>query len=292
MATLKAVEFFSGIGAFSYGARHRKIEVVKAFDQYEAANDTFEFNFGLRPTSQNLDSVTASDIPQAEIWWMSPPCTPYSVRGNQLDVEDARAKSFLNLINFIPKLLPEVILIENVTAFAQSQAYQQFLSISQDCGYQTITLAQFCPTMAGIPMRRPRCFVISRREKKIQLAPPPHGRPQRIREFLQEPHPELFLDRETVTKYGAGFDIVDADGSDILICFTKGYARCMKASGSILRSADGQLRRFSPSEILHLLGFGDDFRFPPHLGLDTQWRLVGNSVDVRAIEYFLYYATR
>jgi hypothetical protein len=98
----------------------------------------------------------------------------------------------------------------------------------------------------------------------------------------------LLVPEDVVARYGQSYDIVDPAAPDAeAICFTSGYYRCQKASGSFICLADGRLRRFSPREILNLLGFGYTFNFPGHIPLPAQWRLAGNSVDVRAIRYLL-----
>ena len=37
----------------------------------------------------------------AELWMLAPPCQPYTRRGLQHDINDARARSFLKLIDWI-----------------------------------------------------------------------------------------------------------------------------------------------------------------------------------------------
>lgn len=288
MARLTAVEFFSGIGAFSYAAKSHNIDVIAAFDQYALANDTFEHNFALRPNAKNLESINIDQIPPADIWWLSPPCTPFSVRGKQKGLRDPRSRSFLNLIEYLPTLHPQFVMVENVAAFAESDAFEKLLSIVRECGYSTAAV-QLCSTQFGVPMRRPRHFFVAARQGSNDWSIPLPATSTKLplTDFLLKGGDELLLKADVVTKYGDGFDIVTLSGEDDLICFTKNYARCMKASGSLLRLHDGRLRRFSPEEILQLMGFGIDFAFPEHIQLETRWRLVGNSVDVRAIDHLL-----
>ncbi|MCA9818662.1 MAG: DNA cytosine methyltransferase, partial [Cyanobacteria bacterium HKST-UBA01] len=47
------------------------------------------------------------------------------------------------------------------------------------------------------------------------------------------------------------------------------------------------VRYISPVDIARLLGFSDQFAFPEDMTDQTRWRLIGNSVDVRAIRYLL-----
>lgn len=276
---------FSGIGAFAEAARSYDIQIQAAFDQNERANAAYAYNFESPVRSTNLDSIKIEQIPNVDLWWMSPPCTPYSVRGKQQDLSDKRAASFKNLIAIAKIKKPQLIMIENVNGFAQSQAKQWAVQTLSESGFANISI-DLCPSMFGIPMRRPRHFVVFGKNIK-ELRPPTANTVSPLSSFLEDPDEELFLSTATVQRYGEGFDIVDT--SDVharAICFTKNYARCMNASGSVIKH-DQRLRRFSPREILRLLGFNDTYAFPDSLSLDAQWKLVGNSVDVRAIRFLL-----
>ena len=65
------------------------------------------------------------------------------------------------------------------------------------------------------------------------------------------------------------------DPAAITSCFTSAYGKSPVRSGSYLITSDG-LRRFSPEEILRLLGFPRWFSLPPELRPRTAWKLVGN----------------
>lgn len=284
---LLAIEFFSGIGAFAQAVDKISISIIAAFDQNEAANSVYEYNFGLKPVNRNLDTITVDEIPQADLWWMSPPCTPYSVRGNRKDINDPRAKSLLNLISILPMRQPNLVLLENVQGFVNSQVHQLLMSALRSCAYH-IQEYQFCPTQFGIPMRRPRHYIVANKNVTVRSIIP-HMVHQPIAEFLD---PESSIDLAVVNRemqrYGNGLDIIDPTNStSIAICFTRGYWKCLKASGSFLALPDGSIRRFAPREILRLLGFSSRFNFPANIDTKVQLRLLGNSVDVRAIELLL-----
>ncbi len=266
------------------------MRVVAAFDQSQAANAVYEHNWGLKPRSRNLDNIDPGEIPPADIWWLSPPCKPFTVRGNRKDSKDRRATSFLHLISLVPSCTPDYIFVENVLGFQGSGVHYCLTQTLLRTGYYVGELV-LCPTAFGIPMRRPRCFIAAGRRPFDRQAPdPPAGPARSLREFLDETgYPaELVLPPETLTRYGAGFHILDPKAADArAICFTSGYWRCHRASGSLLALTDGSVRRFSPEEIVRLLGFSDGFSFPAELDLATRLRLAGNSVDVRSIGHLL-----
>jgi site-specific DNA-cytosine methylase len=287
--SLKAVEFFSGIGAFAEACRDSPINVIAAFDQNEHANKVYESNFQLSPAHKNLESINPDDIPDASIWWMSPPCTPFSRRGKQKDDEDPRARAFLNLIAALPSCKPEYFFMENVEGFAASKVNERLQKTLIDLGYKHISF-NLCSSMFGVPMRRPRHFIAASRTTQPKTPEiEAFADPRTLRQFLIEnDEPDLILSESELEKYRPVLNIVDAgDPEAYLICFTRGYYKCRKASGSLVRTANDGARFVSPSEILDLFGFSPKFKFPTSLSMSLRWRLIGNSVDVRAVKAVL-----
>lgn len=289
---MKAIEFFSGIGGFHQVVSAHGIEVVGAFDQDKAANEVYELNYGLKPNARNLDSIKATDIPYADLWWMSPPCAPYTVRGIRRDDEDRRAKSLLNLIELAACLEPKVLIVENVLGFAESTMLKRLKDGLRR--YEKFELI-LCPTQFGIPMRRPRIFVCAirsgagatlssaksgQRSDDVQMQP--------ISDFLFDSGDQFVISDEDWRRHKQVINLVDPSApNEQAICFTSGYGKCWKASGSMIRMKDGRIRRFSPYEILKLLGFKDGFQLSEDIRLTKQWRLVGNTVEVRCVNHVL-----
>jgi DNA (cytosine-5)-methyltransferase 1 len=291
MSALTAVEFFSGIGAFGQSAKRHGVDVIAAFDQSQVANYVYEVNHGLAPQARNLDTLKAGDLPPSDIWWLSPPCQPYTVRGKRLDDQDTRARSLNNLIEILPANRPQIIMVENVISFGGSRMHARLHNQLEANDFDLQEL-ELCPTMFGIPMRRQRKFLIGvHRYSRFayQRNSIPETSHSTIVSYLDKSHaPVLEIPVKTLEKYNQGLNIIDAsDPQSTAICFTSGYGRCMRVSGSLLRMNDGTVRRFSPVEMLRLFGFSDSFIIPADISIDAAWKLVGNSVDVRAIDYLL-----
>jgi site-specific DNA-cytosine methylase len=88
-------------------------------------------------------------------------------------------------------------------------------------------------------------------------------------------------------QYAGAIDVIDAaDPHARCACFTAAYGRSPVRSGSYLATSGG-LRRFSPQEILRLLGFPASFRLDLRLTREQAWRLVGNSLSVMAVTHVL-----
>lgn len=287
---MRAVEFFSGIGAFRYAAGEFGIEVIEALDQGEDANRVYEFNFGHRVNSRNLDSIKANEIPPADLWWLSPPCTPYTRRGKMLDEMDSRSASLRNLIAMVAEHRPRFVLLENVAAFADSAMFAKLVRELEENGYTVQTL-ELCPTMFGVPMKRPRFFVVAHKGVAVQR---PYVGNDEIAFGLADvidgdadTDVGLRVEPGIVDRFESSLEILDPATAEYAICFTSGYGTSLRASGSYLRTAHGGVRRFSPEEILRLFGFGSDFSFPADMPLQARWRLIGNSVEQRCIRHLL-----
>ncbi|HEY9759243.1 MAG TPA: DNA cytosine methyltransferase [Oculatellaceae cyanobacterium] len=304
-----ALEFFSGIGSFAETSDSLRfsedseplthaphIEILAAYDQNAHANAVYALNFGLVPTTANLDSITLSQIPDADIWWMSPPCTPYSVRGKRADIADPRAKSFLQLLRHMEIRRPRIVFLENVRGFQNSQGHQILLETLTKSGYSYAEV-QLCATDFGTPMRRPRYFVVATLNNEFvgmtsELNGPSDSRVTRpLKDFLDSNYPSsLILPQEQFEKYQDCTNVVDpfdVDTNAVCICFTKGYYRCRLASGSMIRLNDGRVRRFSSREMLRLFGFSDRYRFPDDMSEERAAGLLGNAVDVRTVRHIL-----
>ncbi|XP_065522570.1 tRNA (cytosine(38)-C(5))-methyltransferase isoform X2 [Lathamus discolor] len=83
--------------------------------------------------------------------------------GLQGDTSDPRTKSFLYILDILPRLqkLPKYILLENVKGFESSSARNELLRTLSACGftYQEFLLS---PTCLGIPNSRLRYFLIAK----------------------------------------------------------------------------------------------------------------------------------
>jgi site-specific DNA-cytosine methylase len=58
----------------------------------------------------------------------------------------------------------------------------------------------------------------------------------------------------------------------------------LSAASSRLTAVLGQVRLFTPEEMLALSGFPHDFAFPPDMPLRHRFQCIGNSVNVRVVQ--------
>lgn len=141
-------------------------EVIEAFDINDAANDVYELNFGHRPFQGNIQTLTAIKLDKykADAWLLSPPCQPYTRQGLQKHSADARAFSFIKIIELIQNMLqpPKMLFVENVVGFETSDTHDQMLEIFGKLGFVTQEFI-LSPLQFGIPYSRPRYFCLAKR---------------------------------------------------------------------------------------------------------------------------------
>ena len=295
--TLTALELFCGIGGFASAVAGSNVRVVAALDQSRVALDVYRLNFPGHAARQiDLERVRVEELTafDADLWWLSPPCQPYSVRGCQRDLEDPRARSLLNLLTVFPEipfaLLPGYLVVENVTGFARSAACGRLKHVLASRGYQ-LRERLLCPAELGVPSRRPRYYLVASR-RELASPRPVAGRSRALSSFLAPvsgdiPPTDLLLSPEVVGRFGPGLRILDpANPAAYTTCFTAGYGKSLMHAGSYLADPGG-VRRFAPAEIAALLGFPETFRFPAVLSLRKRYQLLGNSLSVFAVQEIL-----
>lgn len=87
------------------------------------------------------------------------------------------------------------------------------------------------------------------------------------------------------SKYLSAMDIVDEESTKTC-CFTKGYGRFAKGTGSVLQQLTENkeiLRYFTPTEISRLMCFPKELKFPSNVKRTDLYKALGNSVNVFVI---------
>jgi DNA (cytosine-5)-methyltransferase 1 len=296
----RVLELFCGLGGVA-AALGEAAEVAGAVDVDRRALGVYAANHPGRTVARNLHAVTAADLAafEADLWTMSPPCQPYTRRGHGRDLDDPRARGFLAVLAAFEAVRPRWLLLENVPGFAESRAHRRLAEVLSAAGYRWHERL-LCPSDLGMPNRRRRFYLVAGRgdvalaEPAIPAPPPPR---RRLAVFLDAaPAANLAVPVELARRYRHALDVVfPHDPEALAACFTSAYGRSPVRSGSYLalapRGEDAgeppPLRRFSPAEILRLLGFPASFRLPPDLPREAAWHLAGNSLSLPAVRAML-----
>jgi site-specific DNA-cytosine methylase len=313
-AVVRVLELFCGIGGCA-AALAGRVRVTAAVDVSRAALEVYARNFPAHPAAaRTLESIGAADLRRwrAELWWLSPPCQPFTRRGHGRDDDDPRSAGLLALIPLLAAERPPFVALENVPGFAVSRTRARLIGALDGAGYR-VWEGELCPSALGVPNRRRRWFLVASREGD-PAPPPPTADPSRLADHLDaEPAPELAVDPDLLRRYHGALDLVSAtDPAAVTACFTAAYGRSPVRSGSYLVEGGsiegglveqglveqgraswsgaglglvpgGRARRFSPAEVLRLLGFPPDFTLPPGLPRATGWRLAGNSLSLPTV---------
>ncbi len=295
---IRALEFYCGIGGFAAAVSGTNVRVAAALDQSEPALAVYRLNFPRNGARQaNLENVSLRQLEsfRAGFWWLSPPCQPYTARGVRRDLDDPRATSFIRIMDVLSEMpgetLPFHLALENVAGFGDSDARRRLIEVLAGRGYR-IQETFLCPTGLGIPMRRPRYYLAASRKPLAPFRQPVAEKMRTLHHYIdaayhQKTPEDLNVPGEVLERFGTGLRILDAsDPKAYTTCFTSGYGRSIMHSGAYLRVRGG-VRRFSPEEILRLLDFPADFRFPEDMSLRKKWHLAGNSLSVAAVREVL-----
>ncbi|RAL44259.1 hypothetical protein DM860_015619 [Cuscuta australis] len=165
----RALEFYSGIGGMRYSLIEAAVNavVVEAFDINDVANDVYEHNFRHRPHQGNIQTLSAADLDghRADAWLLSPPCQPYTRQGLQKGSKDARAASFLKILELIPDVAmpPLFLFVENVVGFEKSDTHDKMMEILEKHEFVTQEFI-LSPLQFGIPYSRPRYYCLAKRK--------------------------------------------------------------------------------------------------------------------------------
>lgn len=280
---LTMLELFCGIGgaAAAVGERAR---VVAAVDQHPAALATYRANFPDHPVLvRNL--AGGVKLPEAELWWMSPPCQPYTVRGARRDLSDPRAQPLVALLRQFAVRRPPYFAMENVPTFARSESHQLVRNTLLEAGY-FVQERELCPTALGVPFERRRFYLVASTFPLLPWEDKPVIM-RSISDYLDsDPRPELCLNGAFLERYGRALHRVQGSGERHGACFTSAYSRSPVYCGSYLED-NSLVRHFSPEEVLRTLHFPATFAFSSEISRAQAYELAGNSLSVLAVQKVL-----
>jgi site-specific DNA-cytosine methylase len=283
------LELFCGLGGCAAAVEGRA-RIVAAIDQSRHALAAYAANFPHPVRAQAIEGITDAEWRRsaADLWWLSPPCTPYTRRGVRRDLDDPRARSLLAVMDRLAALRPRYVALENVPGFPGSRAHARLHATLAGAGYQ-VRETVLCPTELGARSRRPRFYMIAGHGPLAAWPERADSGPAQPLADLLDPHPsnDFWCGPELASRYTGALDVVDPRAANArTACFTSAYGRSPVRSGSYLLTSTG-LRRFTPAEILRLLDFPFSYRLPADMPREIGWRLAGNSVSVRAVRWVL-----
>ena len=288
-------------------------------------------SFSLNDYENLLQKYLNESNPNIKILWtMSPPCQPFTRQGNMEGLKDNRSNAFIHLMQNIfiktkNEFLPDFFILENVKNFETSEANKMLCDILLKKKYFFLQFL-LSPNDFNIPNSRLRFYLIASRINKFNISEEYLNNENIIKDKnilfkeinLEKKNLENFLgidinqDYIKNSHYYLSKEILSKKNClsmDIALlknystnCFTKGYTKLFKGTGSILLLEEklykdnlnpldlfGYIRYFTPKEILKFLCFDDDFTFPKNLSEKSQYKLLGNSINVKVVNILMNY---
>lgn len=157
---LTAVDLFCGSGGLSAGLIDAGIEVVSAYDNWDAAIKTYKRNIGSHALNFDLSDVAASvkEISKykPDLIAGGPPCQDFSTAGKRTEGKQANLTVAFGQI--IAACKPNFLLMENVPQARLSESYKYMREMLEQMGYNfSEHLLDAC--LCGVPQSRKRIFV-------------------------------------------------------------------------------------------------------------------------------------
>ena len=282
---MRVLELFSGIGGCAAAVAGRA-DVVAAVDHDAFASEVYASWWEHPVRRWNLAGGLRGGLPEADLWWMSPPCQPFTVRGARRDLDDRRSGAFLGVLAQLRRAPPPTLALENVPLFEGSRAHELLRETLAELGYQ-VREGALCPTQLGVPAERNRFYLVASRGPLVPPSPVPESALRLSDVLEQDPGAPHWLADDELVRFRDALHVVDAEDPEaVAACFTSAYGRSPVYAGSYL-CQHGRLRRFTPHELLRLLGFPERCRLPSSLDDRRRYKLVGNSLSVVAVTHVL-----
>ena len=161
METIRFRDLFAGIGGIRIPFDELGYKCVFSSEWDKAACDTYEANFGERP-SGDITKIAASDIPRHNILLGGFPCQAFSIMGKMQGFADTRGTMFFEIERILDYHHPEVVLLENVkqlTTHDNGRTFKVILQKLESLGYyvkwKVLNALDF-----GLPQKRERVIIV------------------------------------------------------------------------------------------------------------------------------------
>lgn len=161
MGKLTFIDLFAGIGGIRLPFDELGYKNVFSSEFNEAACDTYEANFGHRP-SGDITKIKSKDIPSHDLLLAGFPCQAFSIMGLKKGFEDTRGTLFFEVERILQYHKPKVILLENVKQLVTHDKGRTFdviinrlTSLGYHLKWKVLNALDF-----GLPQKRERIIIV------------------------------------------------------------------------------------------------------------------------------------
>lgn len=170
---IPAVDLFAGAGGATTGAVRAGLRVVAAVNHWDLAVQTHKANHpDVIHRCQDVKLIDPLSLPYFRVLLASPSCVGHAkCRGKERPHHDAERSTAWCVVEIAELTLPEWIVVENVTEFLRWQFFDLWTEALKRLGYR-YTINHLNAITHGLPMNRPRVFLVFRRHKQAPKIEP------------------------------------------------------------------------------------------------------------------------
>lgn len=151
------VDLFAGAGLFSYAFQASGCRIVRAVEIDPIAAETYTRNIGRQMEVGDVSQIQPNG--HCDILIAGPPCQGFSTLGARR-TDDPRNLLSLQVVRWVKTMRPKVVVIENVSAFLESDEWQSLRRGMSRLDYKVTTLVLDAFDY-GVPQHRRRSFTIA-----------------------------------------------------------------------------------------------------------------------------------
>ena len=193
----RILDLFCGAGGMSYGMHKNNHFITKvALDINEKVAQTFKNNIS---GAELIIGDIQNKIVKEKIINLSiknninmiiggPPCQGFSLKGKKLGLDDPRNFLFMEYLQLVEELKPEVFVIENVKSLMSTSNgwfKNQIIDKIENLGYK-VSVGILKASDYGVPQNRERAIFLCNKEKKIDLPTPTVEKSITVREAIED----------------------------------------------------------------------------------------------------------
>lgn len=163
----RVASFFAGIGGFDLGCERAGMNVVFQCEINSFCQQVLRKHWPEIPLHGDITKLTASEIPEANVWCGGFPCQDVSLanQGKRKGLKGERSGLFYKYAELIDARKPDWLVLENVPGLLNSHGGEDFRILLQtldELGYG-VSWRVLDAKYFGTPQRRRRVYVVASR---------------------------------------------------------------------------------------------------------------------------------